>query len=854
ERLEQQLLLLVEASGTLLSASDSGTIVETIIELGRRFVAADAYALWRTGPTARNEWCVVSAAGLSDTYSRHTLPGSTEVPLPEHAVATEDVYAEPLLAGRHEEYCSEGIRSMLTVPLRMHGAVNGMLVFYYRDRRSFEPSEITVATALGNLAAAALANADLYDEQRTLRQEAEKAHERSLFLAKTGALLATSLDIDRTLAAIADLAVPSIADWCAVDLLEPGEHFRRVSVKHSDPEKVAIARAFHERYPPEPGSSVWGAMHGETVFASEIIEEKLRATVHDEEHLALLLQLGLKSFVIAPLIVHGEQLGMLTLVAAESGRRYDSGDIQFVEEVAQRAAFAVHSARLHQALRESVARLRAAAAAAEVGIFEWQMDADEALWENPRMYEIFGRTLEDGPLGRHEFFSLVAHPDDADTMMRGLLAAMEPGGVFKTGGRIFRKNGEVRWVELSGRFEFTPKGKPHRLIGAVSDVTERRRMEDRLRETAKLESIGILAGGIAHDFNNLLTGILGNASLSSELLDSDHPVQDFLNDVVKASERAAALTGQMLAYSGRGTFVVSEIDLAALVREIAPLIRTSVARTVDLDLHLGSKLSPISADGAQMQQIVMNLIINGAEAMGDKPGKVTVSTHECTLDADYVRVLSAPMEVTPGRYVCLEVEDHGCGMDQATIARIFDPFFTTKFTGRGLGLSAVLGIVRAHHGALNVYSDPGVGTTFKVFFPVRIATPQPVPAERPHRESGPTVLVIDDEDIVLRTAQIMLDRAGYRVVTAKNGDEALQIFRRLHDEIALVFLDLTMPVMGGEETLSRLKEIRPGVRVVLSTGFTDGATLKRLDDRLVGHLEKPYSAGRLRELLRELLP
>jgi two-component system, chemotaxis family, CheB/CheR fusion protein len=391
----------------------------------------------------------------------------------------------------------------------------------------------------------------------------------------------------------------------------------------------------------------------------------------------------------------------------------------------------------------------------------------------------------------------------------------------------------------------------------IRDITDRKLFDRRLQQTAKLESLGLLAGGVAHDFNNLLTGIMGNASLLLDNASVSSPDREFMREIVKSTQRAADLTRQMLAYSGQGRFVVESIDLSDLVREIASLIRSSIPRTVVIELHLAKGLPPIHADATQIRQLVMNLVINGAEAIGDgKQGSVRLTTREEQLDEESIRVGFPGDELKPGTYVSLEVADQGTGMDDATKAKIFDPFFTTKFTGRGLGLSAALGIVRGHHGAIRVDSVLGRGTDFKVFFPALAPAlvPRRPPARR--RDLGGTghILLVDDEEAVLRPANAALARYGYNVLTAANGEEAVRLVRERAQKLDLVLLDLTMPVMGGEEAHAQIKAIRPELPVVLSSGYDEGQAVKRFGEQdLAGFIQKPYSVQHLLEVVKKTL-
>jgi two-component system, cell cycle sensor histidine kinase and response regulator CckA len=387
-------------------------------------------------------------------------------------------------------------------------------------------------------------------------------------------------------------------------------------------------------------------------------------------------------------------------------------------------------------------------------------------------------------------------------------------------------------------------------------LAEEQRTEERLRQTQKLESLGILAGGIAHDFNNLLTGIIGNISLALDREALMNPRRAYLEDALHASERAADLTRQLLAYSGKGRFSIRRLDLSEIVQQISSLIQTSISKNVHVMLNLAEALPSIEADATQIQQIVMNLIINAAEAIGmEGSGLVVVETGGSPVSEAYLRHTLGADGASAGEYVYLEVRDTGCGIDEATLSRIFDPFFTTKFMGRGLGLAAVLGIVRGHRGALKVESTPGQGSSFRVLFPAaggEVSRRKAAPIE--HFAASGTILVVDDEEIVRRTAKHALENCGYRVLLAENGQIAVEMFAQAAEDIALVLLDLTMPVMSGEQALQRLQRIQPGVRVVLTSGYNEADAMGRFQGAgLAGFIQKPYTARELTEGVRNLL-
>ncbi len=390
------------------------------------------------------------------------------------------------------------------------------------------------------------------------------------------------------------------------------------------------------------------------------------------------------------------------------------------------------------------------------------------------------------------------------------------------------------------------------------DITENKLRDAKLQHTQKLESLGVLAGGIAHDFNNLLTGIMGNTSVTLDAISTDHPMRGPLLDVLHASERLAHLTRQLLAYAGKGGFVIEPISLSELVREISALLQTSIPRNVQLRLELRDDLPTVDADAGQLQQVIMNLVINGAEAVpADTNGTVLVTTKLQAIDDQYANSILAGAYVPPGLYVMLEVHDTGCGMDAQTEARIFDPFFTTKIMGRGLGLAAVQGIVKSHRGALKVYSTLGKGTTFRVLLPVgskALAAQTPNMAVFHTEAADQVIMVVDDEELIRRTAKTMLERHGYTVVLAENGRDGVNLWRLLREKVALVVLDMNMPVMNGEEAFAEFRKLSPTLKVVLSSGYNQADTLTRFSGKgLAGFVQKPYNSAALIQVIGKAL-
>jgi two-component system cell cycle sensor histidine kinase/response regulator CckA len=378
---------------------------------------------------------------------------------------------------------------------------------------------------------------------------------------------------------------------------------------------------------------------------------------------------------------------------------------------------------------------------------------------------------------------------------------------------------------------------------------ERLRLDRRLLHVQKLESMGVLAGCIAHDFNNILMAIIGNADLAMLRIDKESPALENLQRIGQAAARAADLTKQMLAYSGKGKFIVESLDLNLLLEEMRPLLEVSISRKAALRLNLRHPLPPVEADATQIHQIVMNLVINASEAIEDNSSVIDIATGCMECDRNYLKEVWLDDNISAGLYVFLEIADTGCGMDKETMARLFDPFFTTKFTGRGLGMAAVLGIVKGNKGAIRVYSEPGKGTTFKIMLP---ASGRPVDsfsgdiAAAGWKGSG-TILLVDDEENVRGIGAEMLRELGFTPITANDGLEAIGIFKRMPD-IVLVILDLTMPRMDGEQCFRELRQLDPMIKVILSSGYNEQEVTQKFAGKgLFGFIQKPYKLSALRD-------
>jgi PAS domain S-box-containing protein len=495
-------------------------------------------------------------------------------------------------------------------------------------------------------------------------------------------------------------------------------------------------------------------------------------------------------------------------------------------------------------LRAANARFEALVAGLPLAYVVWSPDGEILEW-NPAASATFGHAPEDVigerlsqvllPLAREDRFAEIA---------ASLLAGRRVTGTKSV---CLHKSGEeviADWFHTVLRDPFSDQ---LRIVSIVNDLTERERLSVQLVQAQKLESLGVLAGGVAHDFNNLLVGILGNASLALEKLPADSDVRELVQRIVSAGKNARDLSKRMLAYAGRSEVQKHPLSLNQLVTDLSELARSMLPAKVQLYLHLADELPMLEADSAQLQQVVMNLLVNAGEAIeGD--GTISVSSFVREFDRSALDECVGRTKPKPGSYIVVEVMDTGCGMSPDTMARIFEPFFTTKFAGRGLGLSAILGIVEAHGGGVIVQSGLNKGTTFRVLLPARETTlPQPAAAEEPEAaRSSATVLVIDDDPEVREVLRDMLRSRGLTVLDADSGPTGIEVFREKSNEIDVVLLDVNMPTMDGPVVLQELRTISPDVPVVVSTGSSEREAASRFGrQRPSSVVLKPFTTNLL---------
>lgn len=536
----------------------------------------------------------------------------------------------------------------------------------------------------------------------------------------------------------------------------------------------------------------------------------------------------------------------------ELSRTFDAMAIEMVSDLRQEIT---ERRRAEEALKESEYFFKESQKAAHVG--SYKADFIAGYWHSSEVLDnIFG--IDEQYNRSIQGWLDIVHPDDREMMRRYLNGEVIAGkNAFAREYRIVRQiDGETRWVYGLGQLRFDDAGNAIYLTGTIQDVTERKQMEaekaaleDQLLKAQKLESLGVLAGGIAHDFNNILTAIIGNAELALLRLSHESPIVENLRNIEQAATRAADLAKQMLAYSGRGKFVVRNICLNTLLQEMRSMLNAAVSKKADLRFNLHHDLPLVEADAIQMRQMIINLVTNASEALDDHSGAITISTGCMECERSYLKDAWLNEDIPDGRYVYMEIADTGCGMDSETIAKIFDPFFTTKFTGRGLGMAAVIGIIRGHRGTIKINSEPGKGSAFRILLPactVPLELPESNTANSDGKGDG-IVLLVDDEETVRDVASEMLKELGFIPITASDGQEALTIFRETPD-VAFILLDLTMPNMDGEQCFFELRKIRPDARVIMSSGFTEQEVTRKFAGKgLAGFVQKPYRLTELKK-------
>jgi PAS domain S-box-containing protein len=844
-------------------------VLPGIIKIAHDLVAADGYSVWRLDLDG-DRWQIVSSHGISRTFADHIVTsyrpdGVSTVPFSEPLVV-EDVQDVPLLDDRRAAYRAEGIQSMLAVPLVVRGEPTGTLVFYYRERHVFGDVEIHTARALGNLAATALTTAELYDEQR-------RHHERAQFLAQAGSALGSALDYEVTLKAVAGLAVPTIADWCAVDIVGDGGELRRLAVAHIDLTKVELARTLRERYPDDT-TSPYGVYQvirtGESVMMSTIPKDLLTASARDPEQLRLIGALGLTSYMCVPLLAHGRTLGALTFVTAESHRHYSAADLRFGEQVAARAALAVANARAYDETRRLAETLRMAQSrvtqlleSVPGIVWETWVESDEVSqhvdFVSNHVERMLGYSVDEW-LQSKDFWLSAVHPEDREHAADVVGRALASGQPFSHRFRWLTKDGHVLWVETRAVIIHDDQGKSIGVRGVTVDITDRKEAEVALsRATAEAEQANRLKdeflATLSHELRTPLNAVLGYARmLRTGSIETDRQAR-----ALEVLERNATSLSRIVEdvldvsriITGKTRLDVQPVELVSVIDHAMATVRPAAeAKGVRLQAVLDQQAPPVSGDPDRLQQVIWNLLANA----------VKFTTRGGRVQIQLARVNS---------HIEIVVSDTGIGIAPEFLPHVFDRFrqadsrFTRQHGGLGLGLAICRHLIELHGGLIHATSDgEGLGSTFRVELPTMIVHADRVleaPREHPRtdrstidrtpgRLNGIHVLAVDDESDALTLLREILQQAGAHVTTSSSAAEVLDAIQMAVPDVLIT--DIGMPEIDGFELIRRIRQspdraIRHIPAAALTAYARSEDRTRTLRSGFQMHLSKPIDPSEL---------
>ena len=794
----------------------------------------------RIGQSVRGPLATLAVAILFDQMARNDFPISHPFPILLLTVAYS-TYSGGLRPGL--------VSGVLTLLYAIHFLAEPGSVFHYEAANAISLAGLVIVVPLTVLLVVRLKEAAERGRVVELsRTEAERLDRRLAFFAEANVLLAASVDYEATLRNLTRLIVPTLADWCAVHVASEQGTLRFVAGAHRDPSKDLLVRALCEYGSQQPpfGAPVQRGDYG------PVTEEMLQTAAEDSEHLKLFRALAAGTFLRVPLLARDQSVGTITLaVGPESGRKYGPDDLAFAEELASRAALTVDNARLYHAAQEADERYGMLFGSNPQPMWVFDVDTLAFLEVNEAATRHYGYS-------RDEFLSMtildIMPPEDAPGLRHGL----ERTGTHRGDVALIqhqRKDGTILDMELVSH-EMELDGRRARLVLAT-DISERTRTraalhqsEEQLRQAQRMDAAGRLAGGVAHDFNNLLTTIRGFSELLLRDIPEDDRRRKDAEQIRKAADRGAVLTRQLLSFGRQETLVPRPLELNGVVRNMEGLIQRLIGADIRLITELRPGLEEVRMDPAQLEQILVNLVLNARDAM-PAGGTLTIETGERQISG-----ASRARSVRPGRYLVLAVSDSGSGMDSETLSNVFDPFFTAQAAGSrsGLGLSIVYGIVKHIGGVVRVSSEPGTGTTVKVFLP-RSEGEQRSTAETPVSYQGDeTVLLVEDEDGVRELMWKILTEHGYTVLEARHGRDALTVAAGYEHPIQLLLTDVVMPEMGAGQLTDQLLAQRPDMKVLFVSGYTNDEVVRRgVSRKNTAFIQKPFSAGELMGKVREVL-
>jgi signal transduction histidine kinase/GAF domain-containing protein len=767
------------------------------------------------------------------------------------AAITNDITVDPGFYFK-QEAADRGFCACAAFPLRLAQHKRGVFVIYGDTLDFFQSEEVKVLSGLAEHIAFAIGSLHSARERELLLSVLE---ERTAQLERTERRLSL---LDQLGEQMRLTDAPEQVLPLALRML--GQHLGVSGCAYGDVDPDGDRCTIPHDYTAEGVPSIAG-VHRFSTFGPRltglrqtgepIVMRDVRDELADGEGREMLLAAGVHAWICCTLVRQGTVRAIMA-VRQTTPRAWTQEEINTVQTFVERCWTTIEQRAAEARLRDSESLLRIASEAAHLGGFSITVPDGQITWSDEvcRIHEV-----PEGTVPSAEQAQLAYAPEYRKLIKKKLITCAREGTPFDIDAQIVTARGRPIWVRASGRAEQNAQGVITRVRGALQDISERRALEDQLRQSQKMEAVGQLAGGVAHDFNNILSVILSCAHFLSADLDPKAPMQADIEQICKAAEGAGELTRKLLAFSRKQMLAPRVVDLNQIVGGLERMLRRLIGDRIELSFATQSTLGKTLADPGQIEQVLMNLVVNARDALSDD-GSLTIETANARLTQAYA---DAHPGVMAGRYVSLTVADTGAGMDAATRARIFEPFFTTKETGKGtgLGLSTVYGIVAQSGGHIAVTSQKGVGTAFKIYLPrvdreVDAATGSPA---RPSSLRGhETVLVVEDDDQVRAIVHAILARNDYRVLLARNGAEALLISEQQPTSIDLLLTDTVMPRMGGRELAERLRPLRPSMKIMFMSGYTEDATLQRdASERGDAFLPKPITPEALLWRVRDLL-
>jgi PAS domain S-box-containing protein len=863
-RLAQENAIMAEIGRIISSTLNVEEVYDRFVKEVNRIIPFDRISINLNNP---EEGTIINAY-ISGTEVAGRQPGDV---LPLAGSLNEKIILtrKSLLIQTHhpEELCDQfptlkttfqaGLRSLLSVPLLSNDQVIGVLHFRSKQSYAYSETDIRLAESIAAQIAGAIANAKLFAERRETERALRKsekearrlAHENAI-MAEIGQIICSTLNIETVYERFVD------------------------TVKKLIPfDRIAINIIHHEDYtftiPYVSGADVIDRLVGDVVSlagtaAEEILRtqssllirrENLDEFVNRFPGLRPMVKAGFQSMIMVPLISQDKVIGILNMQLTDT-LSYMEDELRLAEKVGTQIAGAIASAQLfherqqaQRSLQESQEKYRVLIQNSNDAIFIAQDGIIK--FPNTRTEELLGYSAAE--LARIPFLNHI-HPDDRDLVLERHRKRLEgqtiPSTYFF---RVKNRAGQELWVEINAVF-MEWEGK-RATLNFVRDVTEQKKLESQFLQAQKMEAVGRLAGGVAHDFNNLLTVINSHSELALMELKEWDPLRERFESIQRAGKKAADLTRQLLAFSRRQIVEMRVININTLIRDLEKMLRRVLGEDIELKTVLAPGLGKVKVDPGQIEQAILNLLVNAKDAM-PSGGKILIETSNIYLTQEYS---SSHMDIEPGSYIELAISDSGIGMTQEVKDRLFEPFFTTKEKGKGtgLGLSAVYGIVKQGGGGIWVYSEPGLGTTFKIYLPRAeelLETSLPKIGKEKVVGGKETILVVEDEEAVRKLIAGFLKKYGYKVLEASQAGEALLICEQCREPIHLLLTDVVMPGINGPDLAKRLSYFYPELRVVFMSGYPNDEVFQQgLLDGGMFFLQKPFTAGRLTEKIREVL-